>query len=97
MGRGRFLSRTTAAGGAAIAAGPLTATAVNTRTATAAPRRSGPLRVHIALFDARDGLDRLLLVARHPRMAWSSLPGHGEHHARAVRTATCDTPGEQTW
>ncbi|MBI0297541.1 DJ-1/PfpI family protein [Streptomyces sp. PRKS01-29] len=57
MERRHFLSRTTAAGAATIAAGTLTATAVHTGTASAAPRRSGPLRVHIVMFDGVEELD----------------------------------------
>lgn len=57
MERRHFLSQTTAAGAATIAAGTLTATAVNTGTATAAPRRTGPLRVHIVMFDGVEELD----------------------------------------
>lgn len=57
MERRQFLRRTTAAGAATLGAGTLTATALGTQTAGAAPRRTGPLRVDIVMFDGVEELD----------------------------------------
>ncbi|MEW1719148.1 DJ-1/PfpI family protein [Streptomyces sp. NPDC093109] len=57
MERRRFLHGTTAAGAAVVAGGALTATAVSGGPASAAPRRTAPLRVDIVMFDGVEDLD----------------------------------------
>ncbi|MEU1662271.1 DJ-1/PfpI family protein [Streptomyces sparsogenes] len=86
MERRHFLRRTTAAGAATLATGTLTATALNTGSATAAPRRSGPLRVDIVMFD---GVEELDCVA--PYEVFSASAMHSPQGVR-VRFVTTGRP-----
>ncbi|MFE7772416.1 DJ-1/PfpI family protein [Streptomyces sp. NPDC057445] len=86
MERRQFLRRTTAAGAATLGAGTLTATALGTGAAAAAPRRTGPLRVDIVMFD---GVEELDCIA--PYEVFSAAAMHGSNGV-TVRYVTTGRP-----
>jgi transcriptional regulator GlxA family with amidase domain len=86
MERREFLRRTTAAGAATLGAGTLAATASGTEAA-AAPRRAGPLRVDIVVFD---GVEELDCIA--PYEVFSAAGMHSANGVE-VRYVTTGRPG----
>ncbi|MEU5084429.1 MULTISPECIES: DJ-1/PfpI family protein [Streptomyces] len=87
MERREFLRRTSAAGAATLGAGTLAATASSTRTAAAATRRTGPLRVDIVVFD---GVEELDCIA--PYEVFSAAAMHSPNGVE-VRYVTTGRPG----
>lgn len=86
MERRQFLRRTTAAGAATLGAGTLTATTLGTQVAGAAPRRTGPLRVDIVMFD---GVEELDCVAPYEAL---SMAGVHSGRGTEVRYVTTGRP-----
>lgn len=81
MERRQFLRGTTAAGAATLGAGTVTAAAAG--TAAAAPRRTGPLRVHIVMFD---GVEEFDCVAPYEVFSAAAMHSPGGVEVRYVTT-----------